>query len=71
MHLGLFLDILECYLFFVRQKHIIEDKDEAISQLASAVEEKIHEVGESEEIKTHLNDCRNRWEELSKKCKEA
>jgi len=42
IHLGLFLDILETYLFFVRQKSVIEDKDDAISQLAGAVEERIN-----------------------------
>lgn len=42
VHLSLFLDILESYLFFVRQKNIIEDKDDAITQLASAVEERIN-----------------------------
>lgn len=70
-HLGLFLDILESYLFFARQKNIIEDKDDAISQLTSAVEDKLQETGETEEIKTHLAECRNRWVELGRKCKET
>lgn len=47
-HLSLFLDILESYLFFVVQKNIIEDKDEAISQLTQAVEEKLNETAETE-----------------------
>jgi len=38
VHLGLFMDILESYLFFVKQKNAIDDKDEAINQLVSAVE---------------------------------
>jgi len=45
--LSLFLDILESYLFFVAQKNIIEDKDEAISQLTQAVEEKLNETAET------------------------
>jgi hypothetical protein len=53
-HLSLFLDILESYLFFVAQKNIIEDKDEAISQLTQAVEEKLNETADTEEIKAHL-----------------
>jgi hypothetical protein len=32
------MDILESYLFFVKQKNIIEDKDDAISQLTGAVD---------------------------------
>ena len=70
IHLGLFMDILETYLFFVRQKNIIEDKMDAIAQLTGAVEEKLSEEGESEEIKAHLKECRLRWTELGKKCKE-
>jgi hypothetical protein len=46
-HLSLFLDILESYLFFVKQKHIIEDKDDAISQLTGAVDERINEAGDT------------------------
>lgn len=46
-HLGLFLDILESYLYFVRQKGTIEDSNDAIGQLTSAVEEKIVEAGDT------------------------
>lgn len=38
VHLSLFLDILESCLFFVRQKKIIEDQNDIISQLTTAVE---------------------------------
>ena len=38
IHLSLFFDILETYLFFVKQKNIIEDKNDAIGQLTGAVE---------------------------------
>jgi hypothetical protein len=60
-NLSLFLDILESYLFFVAQKNIIEDKDDAISQLTQAVEDKLNETAETEEIKQHVAECRNRW----------
>ena len=61
IHLGLFFDILDSYLFFVRQKQVIEDKDDAISQLAAAVEEKLEESPESEDARAHLAECRERW----------
>jgi hypothetical protein len=32
------MDILETYLYFVKQKGIIEDKNDAIEQLSGAVE---------------------------------
>ena len=51
VHLGLFLDILESYLFFVRQKSVIEDKNDAISQLAEAVEEKLNESPENDDAR--------------------
>jgi hypothetical protein len=63
------MDILESYLFFVRQKNIIEDKDDAIAQLTGAVDEKINEPGDSEEIRVQLVECRKRWNELGKKCR--
>ncbi len=60
-HLSLFMDILDNYLFFVRQKGIIEDKDDAISQLSSAVEEKLGEEADGEDVKIHLAECKARW----------
>lgn len=35
---GLFMDILEVYLYFVKQKAIINDKDDAITQISEVVE---------------------------------
>ena len=67
VHLGLFLDILESYLFFVRQKQVIEDKDDAISQLKAAVEDTIGESPENDDARQHLEDCRHRWGELRRK----
>lgn len=55
------MDILDNYLFFVRQKGIIEDKDDAISQLSSAVEEKLGEEADGEDVKIHLAECKVRW----------
>jgi hypothetical protein len=40
---GLFMDILESYLFFVKQKGLISDKDEAIPQICEVVEAKLAE----------------------------
>ena len=48
---------------------MIEDKDDAISQLASAVEDKLNEATEADDVKKHLEECKVRWVELSKKCK--
>lgn len=45
----------------MRQKGIIEDKDDAISQLSSAVEEKLAEQAEGEDVKAHLAECKSRW----------
>jgi hypothetical protein len=39
----LFMDILESYLYFVKQKGCISDKDEAIPQLCEMVEAKLAE----------------------------
>lgn len=69
IHLSLFFDILECYLYFVEQKKIIEDKDDAISQISSAVDQKINEQGDTQEITSHLVECRARWSELKLKIK--
>ncbi len=41
--IGLFMDILESYLFFVKQKGLISDKDEAIPQICEVVEAKFAE----------------------------
>jgi|JI61114C2RNA_FD_contig_31_157507_length_1147_multi_3_in_0_out_0_1 hypothetical protein len=38
--IGLFMEILESYLYFVKQKGVIVDKDEAISQISEVIEEK-------------------------------
>ena len=70
IHLSLFFDILQTYLFFVKQKNIIEDEKDAIGQLTSAVEEKLSEQADTEEINKHLKECRKRWIDLGKKCKE-
>lgn len=59
-NLGLFLDILESYLFFVKQKSIIDDPDDAIGQIVEVIEGKIQEVGDNE-CKQHLDECRARW----------
>lgn len=40
-NLNLFFMILDSYLFFTRQKQIIEDKDDAISQIREVVETKL------------------------------
>jgi len=34
---GLFMDILESYLYFVKQKGCITDKDEAITQISDVI----------------------------------
>lgn len=55
------MDILDAYLFFVKQKGIIEDKDDAISQLYSAVEDKLGDEADGEDVKIHLAECKARW----------
>lgn len=40
---GLFMDILESYLFFVKQKSLISDKDEAIPQICEVIDTKLTE----------------------------
>lgn len=47
-HLGLFFLILDNYIFFVRQKQVIEDKDEAIPQIIEMIETKLAEEQEGE-----------------------
>ena len=42
---------------------------DAISQLTGAVEEKLSEEGEGEDVKAHLKECRLKWQDLGKKCK--
>ena len=37
----LFFSILDNYIFFVRQKQVIEDKDEAIPQIVEMIEAKL------------------------------
>ena len=40
-HLNLFFQILDSYIYFVRQKQLIEDKDDAIPQIIEMVETKL------------------------------
>ena len=47
-HLNLFFNILDSYIFFTKQKQIIEDKDDAISQIRELVEAKLAENQEGE-----------------------
>jgi hypothetical protein len=46
--LNLFFNILDSYIFFTKQKQIIEDKDDAISQIRELVEAKLAENQEGE-----------------------
>lgn len=63
---GLFMDILESYLFFVKQKGVINDKDEAIPQICEVVEAKLAEEV-PEESKEAVAVAKQRWVELKQK----
>lgn len=52
--MSLFFEILDSYLFFTKQKQIIQDKDDAISQIIEVVEAKLGEEVEGEENKIAL-----------------
>ena len=60
-NLNLFFLILDSYLFFTKQKQIIEDKDDAISQIREVVESKLAESQEGEENKTELAQYKQKW----------
>ena len=53
--------ILDSYLYFVRQKGIVEDKDDAIPQIVQLVEGKLQQQQEDEESKKHLEKHSQRW----------
>lgn len=61
--------ILDSYLFFTKQKQIIEDKDDAISQIREMVEQKLAENQEGEENKNALVQYKQKWVEISVKYK--
>jgi len=65
--IGLFMDILESYLYFVRQKGIIVDKDEAIAQISDVVEEKFTSEEVPEESKETVSQAKERWASLKQK----
>lgn len=68
-NLNLFFMILDSYLFFTKQKQIIEDKDDAISQIREMVEQKLAENQEGEENKNALIQYKQKWVEISGKYK--
>jgi hypothetical protein len=69
VHLGLFFDILDSYIFFTKQKQIIQDKDDAIQQIIEAVEGKLSSEVEGEENKSAQAEYRIKWEKISGKYK--
>lgn len=54
-------------MFFTRQKQVVEDKDDAISQIRDLVDQKLEEQVEGEENKKILADHKKRWVEISVK----
>ena len=60
------MDILESYLFFVKQKGVISDKDEAIPQICEVVESKFTEEI-PEEAKEAVGAAKERWIEVKQK----
>ena len=66
-HLNLFFQILDSYIYFVRQKQLIEDKDDAIPQIMEMVEAKLEEGQEGEEEKKVAANYKNRWAEIKGK----
>ena len=52
IHIGLFMEILEAYEYFVKQKAVITDKDDAIPQIVEMVDTKIAE-GDVPELPEH------------------
>lgn len=59
--------ILDSYSYFVRQKQLIEDKDEAIPQICEMVEAKLAEDQEGEEEKKILAEHKAKWNEIKHK----
>lgn len=68
-HLSLFFNILDSYIFFTKQKQIIEDKDDAITQIRDLVESKLAEAQEGEDNKAILNEHKQKWADISVKYK--
>lgn len=68
-NLNLFFNILDSYIFFTKQKQIIEDKDDAVSQIREMIEAKLSEPQEGEENKNTLAQYKKQWEELQVKYK--
>lgn len=64
-HLNLFFLILDSYVFFVRQKQIIEDPNDDISSIIQLVEAKLEEAQEGEENIAAQNSYKQKWEEIS------
>lgn len=67
----LFFSILDNYIFFVRQKQVIEDKDEAIPQIVEMIEAKLVEDQDGEENEKSKVEMTKRWEEISVKYKQS
>jgi hypothetical protein len=68
-HLSLFFKILDSYLYFTKQKQIIQDKDDAFTQIVELIETKLGEEVEGEENKASLAENRQKWAEISHKYK--
>ena len=70
-NMPLFFQILDNYIFFVRQKQVIEDKDEAIPQIVEMIEAKLAEDQDGEENQKSKEEMTNRWAVISMKYKQA
>lgn len=60
------MDILESYLYFVKQKGVITDKDEAIPQICEVVDTKFTEEV-PEDAKEAVTQAKERWVGLKQK----
>lgn len=70
-NMPLFFSILDNYIFFVKQKQVIEDKDEAIPQIVEMIEAKLTEDQDGEENKKSKEEMSTRWAEISIKYKQG
>lgn len=68
--MSLFFLILDNYIFFVKQKQVIEDKDEAIPQIVEMIEAKLLEDQDGEENIKSKELMAARWAEISIKYKQ-
>lgn len=70
-NMGLFFQILDNYLFFVKQKQVIEDKDEAIPQIIEMIEAKLAEDQDGEENQKCQIELKEKWAQISVKYKSS